>query len=673
MTRSPGTGRAARPRRLFRLTLCFWVLLAGNEALTAFVGMAEKFAGAKVMISLTDELSEVGLMVAGQALQMLAFAALLAVLPCLFWAAVCLPCRRVLARTLAPARWRRWVFWFVACASFFNVWYGLHGFVLPGSGLATSWLASLVGAARFPTGGSVWGADRLAPLALAGPVVLAMTVLAFTRSRPLRRATAVAVVVLTTAAAGWSRVRATGAPAPFTAAGNVVLIGLDSLQANRLALGGGDPGLAPNIDGFFAEALRFDNAWTPFARTYPSWMSILTGRFPAHHGLRFNLAPDSQLAPDNDYLPQQLAAAGYNTLHATDECRFSVIRPRFGFQRLLHPTMGAIDFMLGSMFDFSAANLARQTRLGHDLFPAIADNRASLSYNGDLFADDVIAALDELPRDEPAFVVVHLCGNHYPFTTPLPYSRQGADAVESSIAMLDAQVGRLLDWLDASGMSRAGTTVLLSDHGDGWSGDLGDDTNEHGDDLDQVVANKVLLGMRGPTVPKRGSVDALVRTLDLAPTVLELAGLPWDPATIDGRSLLPWLRGDGEGEAPRSLFAESGIGRKVFGLKRLVQEHIDWYQTQAHTGLVFLRPEGVDEFMPYKSYMLLEDGVRLVVTPSLGKFQLAAVDPTTGLDREQAPELSAERRADLLARLVAHNGLDGTALLGAARKRGFLP
>jgi arylsulfatase A-like enzyme len=664
-------GPAARPRRLVLVTLWLMALLLGNELFTAASGLAEKFAGAKVMISLTDEMSAVGLMLVGEALRMLALAVALAALPCMAWAAFTLQARTALARPLAVARWRRWVFWSVSFLCFFNLWYGLHSFFLPGSTLVSSWLASAVGAARFPTGGSLWQAERLGVLAMTLPVGFGFVVLGLARSRTLRR-TLLGGVALTLASVGLSAVSADpGAPEPFTAEGSVVLLGLDSFQSNRLAHGGGDPDLAPHIDGFLEQSRRFDNAWTPFARTYPSWVSILSGRFPARHGVRFNLTPDQLVAPDNDWLPARLAEQGFTTFHATDECRFSLIREEHGFDHMLHPPMGTVDFMLGSMFDFSVTNLARLTRLGHDLFPAVAHNRASRSYSGDLFAEDVIAALDELPRDEPVFAVVHLCGNHYPFTTHWPYARQGRDAVEASIAMVDAQVGTILDWMEAAGLSQRATTVMLSDHGDGWSGDHEDETNEHGDDLDEAVANKVLLAVKGPGV-KPGRSHDLVRTLDLYPTVMEWAGLGWDSRRVDGQPLQPWLTGGAVDEPARTLFAESGIGRKVFGMKRLVQEHIDWYAMDPSSGLVFLRPEGVDEFMPHKSYMLMEQGVRLVVTPSLGRFRLAAVDPATGLDLEQAPELPSDRRREMLGRLLAHNGLQDQGLWERAEERGFL-
>ncbi|RKY22138.1 MAG: hypothetical protein DRQ55_02005 [Planctomycetota bacterium] len=675
MSRGPDEGAqrrpAQRPRRLLVVTAWLSALLLGNELYTAGAGMAERFVGAKVMISLTDEMSAVGLLLVGEALRMLALAVVLSLLPCLAWGAVCLAARASLARLLAKQRWRRWLFWSLSSLCFFNLWYGLHSFFLPGSALATSWLASAVGAPRFAVGGSAWEAERLGVLVLSLPLASALLGTALVRSRSLRRG------LLALGAGGWSLLalvgssHAPGAPEPFTADGSVVLLGLDSFQANRLAVGGGDPALAPHINAFLGQAHRFDNAWTPFARTYPSWVSILTGRFPAHHGVRFNLEPDQDLAPDNSWLPQLLGDNGYTTLHATDECRFSLIRPEHGFQRMLHPPMGTVDFMLGSMFDFSAANLARLTRLGHELFPAVAHNRASRSYSGDLFAEDVIAVLDALPRDEPVFAVLHLCGNHYPFTTPWPYARQGRDPVESSIAMVDAQVGAILGWMDAAGLSQRATTVLLSDHGDGWSGDDEDATNKHGDDLDQAVANKVLLAVRGPGVSPGVSHD-LVRTIDLFPTVLGWAGLGWAEQPIDGRPLQPWLAGGGGSEPARTLFAESGIGRKVFGMKRLVQEHIDWYAMDPSTGLVFLRPEGVDEFMPHKSYMLMEQGLRMVVTPSLGRFRLHAVDPATGLDHETAPELPLAQRRDMLERLLAHNGLDATSLVARAEQRGFL-
>jgi arylsulfatase A-like enzyme len=599
----------------------------------------------------------------GRALGMLALAGVLTLAAGAFWAGVLLTARRALHEQLAGSRARRWLFWFAGTFCWLNVHYTLHQTVLPGSRLGGSLLASLVGAGP----AMEWPVGALLLVTL--PVTSALVLLALSRSRSLRRLTACAVLLLGGTLLIHERATAPDASRPFTADGHVVLIGLDSFQLNRLAAGGGEPGLAPHVDAFLEQSFRFDNAWTPFARTYPSWMSLLTGRPPPQHGVRFNLTPDEALDEGNRYLPAVLAEQGYTTAHATDETRFSVLRPRFGYQHMLHPEMGLVDFVLGSYFDFSTANLVRQTTLGHDLFPAVANNRASAAYRPELFVRNVLALIDELPRDRPAFINVHLCGNHWPFSAPAPWAWRGRDEVESCVAMVDDQLGRLLEHLRRTGLLARSTTILLSDHGDGWSGDPEDTTNTHGDGFAAIESNHILLALQGPGI-RPGVSHALVRIQDLYPTVLERVGVDWDEGGIDGRSLWPLV--EGRSAEPRVLHAESGLDQSHYGVKRLVEEHVGLYRVDPRTGLVFLRDENLTRLAEDKSYLLMEGDRRLEVTPSLGRFELVRIDPETGRDVGAATDLDEEVRRELLQRLVAHHRLDAEEVFGAAGRTGFL-
>jgi hypothetical protein len=447
------------------------------------------------------------------------------------------------------------------------------------------------------------------------------------------------------------------------------VLGVDSLQMNRLAAGGSSRGLAPHIDAFLAQSFRFDNAWTPLARTYPSWLSLLTGRDPPHHGVRFNLMPDDRLAPDNPYLPAHLAAQGWSTFHATDETRFCILRERFGYQRLLHPRMGVQDFVLASTFDFSAAGLARQFHLGHDLLPAIANNRASSSYNPEIWTRNLIAALDEVPRDRPAFLSMHLCGNHYPFSAPAPWAHAG-DPVESCIRMVDEQAGAVLGWLQEAGLMDRAVVAVLSDHGDGWSGDSRDRNNAHGDDFNSLYANQIVLGLRAPGLEPGRSAE-LVRITDVYPTLLELAGVAPPAAPIDGLSLVPFMRGEGGGEPPRRLFAETDLDRKLYTVKQLIDQQALWYQVDRDSGLVFLSPRAVEEFGAHKSYLLIQGDRRLELTPYQDEFKLYEFD-AAAIGQRRPATASEAGRAALLDELASHFGLNSDELGRAARERGYL-
>lgn len=657
-------------RAVFRRA--WWVfaaLLFLNELGTNLYGLWAKFHNAKVLNSLSDEASVAVSTLLWEVLGMLAMAAALTLLVCLPWAAICATLWTRLRPTLLCDRARRMIFWAAAGFVFFHAWYSLHGILLPSSRAADSPLVILGGS--FDNADLTWSDARLALLPLTLGLMLSATVWALWIDGRLRRRMAVGAVALSALTFGYARFTSLGEVTRFSSPGSVIVLGLDSFQANRLPLGGGPADAAPHINGFLEGSHRFDNAWTPFARTYPSWVSMFTGRYPVRHGVRFNLVPESHLASDNRYLADALTEQGYSTLHATDETRFSTIRPRFGFEEQLHPVMGLPDFLVGSFFDFSAVNIVRQTVLGHDLFPLIANNRAVVGYNPQLWVRNFIQRVNRLPADQPLFVAAHLCGNHWPFSVPFPYWVGRETGVDACIAMVDEQVGEVLAYFEQSGLMDTATVVMLSDHGDGWSGDPTDTTNTHGDHLDRLLANKVLLGVH-QAGREPGISDELVRTFDLYPTVLELAGIAAPTDSIDGRSLLPLLDGANASEASRECFAESGFDKKTFLVSRLIEESASWYAYDPETQLITLKEEGYDELMQTKSYMLMQDDLRMVLTPERGRFTITRFDRMSGEEVPVLDEVPESVRRSMLVRILDHYGLDRVEILAMARTRGFL-
>jgi len=119
---------------------------------------------------------------------------------------------------------------------------------------------------------------------------------------------------------------------------NVIIVGVDSLRPDFLSFFGRDQA-TPFFDGFLQQSVVFSEALTPLARTFPSWISILTGKYPKQNGIRYNLASQTQLSLD-DSLPAILKRHGYETMYATDETRFSNIDGTLGFDRIIAPPMG---------------------------------------------------------------------------------------------------------------------------------------------------------------------------------------------------------------------------------------------------------------------------------------------------------------------------------------------
>ena len=76
---------------------------------------------------------------------------------------------------------------------------------------------------------------------------------------------------------------------------HIIILGIDSLRLEQLRRFGGT-GVTPNLDRFLAKADLFSDTTTPAARTFSSWIAILTGRAPTVTGARFNLAERSSVS-----------------------------------------------------------------------------------------------------------------------------------------------------------------------------------------------------------------------------------------------------------------------------------------------------------------------------------------------------------------------------------------
>ena len=116
------------------------------------------------------------------------------------------------------------------------------------------------------------------------------------------------------------------------------------------------------------------------------------------------------------------------------------------------------------------------------------------------------------------------------------------------IKQCDDQLGRLLDHLENTGQMENTVIVLTSDHGD-YLGDhwLGEKDLFH---EQSVKIPLIIYDPRESADTTRGTTcDALVESLDLAATFVELAGGKVPEHIIEGRSLLPWLRGETAGLA----------------------------------------------------------------------------------------------------------------------------
>jgi arylsulfatase A-like enzyme len=388
--------------------------------------------------------------------------------------------------------------------------------------------------------------------------------------RPKRKAWATVGI----AGLAWAGITADGfgpqAASTASAQPNVILIGLDSMRADLLdpEL---SPGVTPNVEAFTSRGMVFTDAITPLARTFPSMMSMLTGKHPHHSGAVMNLLP-REIIHDSESLPRVLAKAGYHTAYVTDEVRFSNIDESYGFDQVITPPAGASEFLIGKLADTPLSNLLVNTRVAAWLIPHVYANRgAADTYDPDVFVERIDR---ELRTPQPLFLNVHLTLGHWPYTwAGAPIKAREPDArwpeyYLHAMKRVDQQFADVLAILEARGLLRNAIVVVYSDHGEAFNSPneaLVPDEDPlvktlavapgwgHGTTVLTAHQYRIALAMRrfqeGGPAWLAGRSGVPVSFEDITPTVLDALAIRVDTG-FDGRSLLPVVAGrDGAEQA----------------------------------------------------------------------------------------------------------------------------
>jgi len=146
--------------------------------------------------------------------------------------------------------------------------------------------------------------------------------------------------------------------------------------------------------------------------------------------------------------------------------------------------------------------------------------------------------------DAPFFVWIHYFGPHSIRYVDLDYienNRRHVATYSQKAVGTDDAIGRLLRFLDESGLADDTLVILHSDHGEslGEHGYIGHGRFLYEDNL------RVPLIMRWPSsLPRGRRIDGLVGNIDIAPTILEAAGIDFSKLRLDGRSVLAAIRSD---------------------------------------------------------------------------------------------------------------------------------
>jgi len=304
---------------------------------------------------------------------------------------------------------------------------------------------------------------------------------------------------------------------------NVLVYVADALRTDHLGCYGSRAVNTRTVDELAAGGVRFDQAISAAPWTAPSTTSIVTGLYAHHHGY---LHWDAQLDPTTETLFRAFAAHGY-------EVASFVFDTNYLFKDLPEANVLGTSESLDGAFEWLRAHREKP-------FLLYVHNWATHMPYDILHADrkDWLAAKQEVIE-----------GIQSGSASALEAMRESyRKAVERQSEVL---VASLLEELEALGLRKSTVLAFLSDHGESWGErfaakeDVQGVYHMHGATVyDEIV--QVPLVLSAPETIEPGVVESQVRSIDLMPTLLELAGLP--ARESDGESLLPLTDGREQGD-----------------------------------------------------------------------------------------------------------------------------
>jgi|694.fasta_scaffold117954_3 iduronate 2-sulfatase len=382
----------------------------------------------------------------------------------------------------------------------------------------------------------------------------------------------------------------TGKDIPFSKP-NILLLCVDDLKP-VLGCYGDKVVKTPHIDRLASRAFRFDAAYCNQAVCSPSRNALLTGMRPQTLGI-YDLGTNFRVGnPGAVTLPQLFKNYGYSSQGMGKI--FHV-----GHGNTNDETSWSVPYFRGKVVDYALPenkrDLSREEAMFDNKNPANLPRGAAMenadvpdeTYSDGKVAAEAIHRIEAAGKNagQPVFLAVGFLKPHLPFCAPRKYwdlyqadqfqlasfrkAPEGAPAYaptnfgelrnykdvpnkgdipddlqrklihgyHAATSYMDAQVGKVLEALDASPLKDNTIIVLWGDHG--WH--LGD----HGmwsKHTNYEQATRIPLLVRTPGQAVGGSTAALVETVDIYPTLCELAGLK-SPEKLDGISFAPLLTG----------------------------------------------------------------------------------------------------------------------------------
>ncbi|MFQ5491758.1 MAG: sulfatase, partial [Phycisphaerae bacterium] len=341
----------------------------------------------------------------------------------------------------------------------------------------------------------------------------------------------------------------------------VFLIVIDTLRADRLSCYGCAEHKTPHFDRAAEIGVRFTRAHTVASWTCPSMGAMLTSLYPRQLGMFEQPAPPGRRFEWRErrgqmsntvpaYAPsiaQMMRSQGFRTAAFVNQPALNAT-PSFarGFTEYFYPV---------SKDKISRAEPDTGQRI-HQSWSTNLDSATTDEMLANKFAEWVGAH-----GREKLFAWVHLMAPHVPYAPPAPFAppplpdgRPGSNfqRYDGEVRFTDDLVGRMIDAIERHVQLDRAAIILTSDHGEEFQ-DHGH--HGHGHSFYREV-NRVPLIVAAPSILAPKTIEADVRIIDIAPTILKLAGVDRFSDGLSGTSLLSVISGRSR---PLPVFAEGKL------------------------------------------------------------------------------------------------------------------
>lgn len=358
---------------------------------------------------------------------------------------------------------------------------------------------------------------------------------------------------------------------------NIILITADTTRADHLSPYGYSRDTSPNLSKVAASGEVFDQAYAVASWTLPSHASLFTGNLPSKHGASYTYLwlDSSQLT-----LAEILKSHGYRTAGFAGG---PLLSATFNMAQGFDYYSDCLDFAAGIQ------NLVLIRVLKRVLHLSLwwADGQR----DGTELTDSVLSWLKNQDRDTRFFLFINYFDPHDPYHPPPGYDRfsdptyhgqmngrvislranreTGERSVfengryiplnnddyrklialyDGEILYMDHNMGRLFDYLKASGLADNTLLIITADHGE----TIGEHKLlDHGHTLYQEQI-RIPLILAGPGIPPGKRAPGVIRNIDVLPTLMEFLGWPV-PGPVQGVSFVNYLQG---GDDNRQILSE---------------------------------------------------------------------------------------------------------------------